>query len=54
MKKLFLVTVELASNGARTAYRLRAASHTAAGQLAVSIAKRSGIDVRLVSIGELE
>jgi hypothetical protein len=53
MKKLYLVTVELDS-GARTAYRLTARNHTAAGELAQAIARKSGIVIRLVSIGELE
>lgn len=53
MKKLYLVTVELAS-GARTAYRLSARNHTAAGDQAKAIAARSGVSVRLVAIGELE
>jgi hypothetical protein len=53
MKKLFLVTVETAG-GVRTAYRLSACNHTAAGDRAKAIAKRSGINIRVVAIGELE
>ena len=53
MKKLYLVTVELAA-GTRTAYRLTARNHTAAGELAQAIARRSGIEVRVLSIGELQ
>lgn len=53
MKKLFLVSVEL-DGGARTAYRLKADNHTAAITRAKRIAARSGINVRVLSCGELE
>lgn len=54
MKKLFFVQVEIEGSHVRTAYRLRAANHTAAIAGAKRIAARSGISVRVLSCGEME
>lgn len=50
---LYLVTVELDSNGARTAYRVHATGPEAAAFLAIRLAKRAGVVVHAIGAARL-